>query len=309
MIFLRLSFHLKIIYHEVHMKKMIRIFTVLCLALVTGLFHIQTLHAEMVIKAWGQGYSNTFILGLNNAIGSAINVYTLKDTESSIVHHTGSFNGINYDMLEVVPSETTFIKVDYMGHAEWLNNIYDWGLISEGYVRAGGINANYYAWHTNPNHGQPVGGLRMAGQWTYFRGDINIPVYGSGYTTAYWDRTGLMKLVYSGEDVVHDTGWIGEKVESECALSGSYTYIVDGERKDLTEGNGWYAYHTNDYAFSCLAQKEDGTYYLISFWNGMPDEKVTEFLEGLDVYNAIRLDGGTSTSMCYETDVVKEAES
>ena len=70
----------------------------------------------------------------------------------------------------------------------------------------------------------------------------------------------------------------------------------------------WYAYHSNDYAFSCLAQKEDGTYYLISFWNGMRDEKVQDFLVGLDAYNAIRLDGGTSTSMVYETDVVQEAE-
>ena len=78
--------------------------------------------------------------------------------------------------------------------------------------------------------------------------------------------------------------------------------------KDLTDGYGGYVYHSNDYAFSCLAQREDGTYYLISFWNGMRDEKVQDFLLGLDVYNAIRLDGGTSTSMCYETDLVEEAE-
>lgn len=69
-----------------------------------------------------------------------------------------------------------------------------------------------------------------------------------------------------------------------------------------------YVYHTNDYAFSCLAQREDGTYYLINFWNGMRDEKIQDFLEELDVYNAIRLDGGTSTSMCYETDYVIEEE-
>ena len=78
--------------------------------------------------------------------------------------------------------------------------------------------------------------------------------------------------------------------------------------KDLTDGYGWYVYHSNDYTFSCLAQREDGTYYLISCWNGMRDEKVQDFLLGLDVYNAIRLDGGTSTSMCYETDLVEEAE-
>ena len=41
----------------------------------------------------------------------------------------------------------------------------------------------------------------------------------------------------------------------------------------------------------------------------MRDEKVQDFLEELDVYNAIRLDGGTSTSMCYEDELVKEAES
>ncbi len=288
------------------MKRLNKIIAVLCIGLVTILSHTLTANAEMVNKAWGQGSSNTYILGLNNAVGSAINIYTLKDTGPSIIHHTGNYNGINYDMLEVMPSETTFVKVDYMGYAEWLNNLYDWGLVSEGYIRAGGINANYYAWHTNPNYGQPVGGVRMAGEWTKFRGEPNVPDYGSGYATAYWDRTGLMKLVYSGEDAVNDTGWIGEKVESECAVSGSYTYIVNGERKDLTDGYGWYAYHSNDYAFSCLAQKEDGTYFLISFWNGMRDENVQNFLLDLDVYNAIRLDGGTSTSMCYEEDLIIE---
>ncbi len=289
------------------MKKTGKLFAALLLTLSAAGAHTLNTEAELVRKAWGQGYSNTFILGFNNTIGSAVNIYTLEGTEGDIVHHTGTFNGINYDMLEVKPSETTFVKMDYMGHAEWLSDIYDWGLLSEGYVRAGGINANYYSWHTNPNVGQPVGGLRMAGKWTYFWDDPNIPEYGSGYCTAYWDRTGNMKLVYSGEDI-NGGGWVGEKVESENALSGSYTYIVDGQRKDLTGGAGFYAYHYNDYAFSCLAQKEDGTYYLISFWNGMRDEKVQDFLLDLDVYNAIRLDGGTSTSMCYETDVVKEAE-
>ncbi|MBQ9327149.1 MAG: phosphodiester glycosidase family protein [Solobacterium sp.] len=283
--------------------------TAVCMGIAVMSFHLRTVEAELVEKAWGQGSSNTFILGLNNAVGSAVNIYTLKGTESTILHHTGNYNGVNYDMLEVVPSETTFIKVDYMGYAEWLNDIYDWGLISEGYVRAGGINANYYSWITNPNHGQPVGGVRMAGKWTDFRGEPNLPDYGSGYVTAYWDRTGLMRLVYSGENVVEGTTeWIGEKVESECAVSGSYTYLVDGERNDLTDGYGWYEYHHNDYAFCCLAQKEDGTYYLISFWNGMRDENVQDFLLSLGVANALRLDGGTSTSMVYEDSVVKEAE-
>ncbi|MBQ6222540.1 MAG: phosphodiester glycosidase family protein [Solobacterium sp.] len=290
------------------MKRLMKIMMILCVGLFTMMSHTLDVKAELVKKAWGQGYSNTFILGFNNTVGSAVNIYTLKDTESSIIHHIGNYNGVNYDMLEVMPSETTFIKADYMGYAEWLSDIYDWGLISEGYIRAGGINANYYSWHTQPNAGQPVGGVRLAGKWTHFRGEPNIPDYGSGYSTAYWDRTGLMKLVYSGEDVVNGTGWIGEKVESECAVSGSYTYIVDGEKKDLTGGYGWYAYHSNDYAFSCLAQKEDGTYYLISFWNGMRDEKVQDFLTELDVYNAIRLDGGTSTSMCYEEDLVEEVD-
>ncbi len=290
------------------MKNLIKTAAVFCTVLVTAASHTSTVNAEMVHKAWGQGSSNTYILGFNNAVGSAVNIYTLRDTESSIVHRTGNYNGINYDMLEVKPSETTFIKVDYMGYAEWLNDIYDWGLVSEGYTRAGGINANYYSWITNPNHGQPVGGVRMAGEWTDFRGEPNVPDYGSGYVTAYWDRTGLMQLVYSGEDAVNGTGWIGEKVESECAVSGSYTYIVNGERKDLTDGYGWYEYHSNDYAFCCLAQKKDGTYLLISFWNGMRDNNIQDFLLEQDVYNAIRLDGGTSTSMCYEEDLVEEAE-
>ena len=40
----------------------------------------------------------------------------------------------------------------------------------------------------------------------------------------------------------------------------------------------------------------------------MRDQNVQDFLLGLDVYNAVRLDGGTSTSMCYEDEMVREAE-
>ena len=40
----------------------------------------------------------------------------------------------------------------------------------------------------------------------------------------------------------------------------------------------------------------------------MRDENVQDFLLSLGVANALRLDGGTSTSMVYEDSVVKEAE-
>ncbi|MBR2768271.1 MAG: phosphodiester glycosidase family protein [Solobacterium sp.] len=289
------------------MKKLAKIAAVFCVGVVSIASRTRTVNAETIKKSWGQGSSNTFILGFNNAVGSAVNIYTMKDSDPSIIHHTGNYNGVNYEMLEVTPSETTFVKMDYIGRPDMLDAIYDWGLLSEGYVRAGGINANYYSWITNPNYGQPVGGLRMAGKWTYFHSHQNLPEYGSGFVTAYWDRFGPMKLVYHGQDVATGAGWVGEKVESECALSGSYTYLVDGERKDLTGGYGWYSYHSNDYGFTCLAQKKDGTFLLICFWNGMRDEKVQDFLLEQDAYNAIRLDGGTSTCMVYEDALVKEA--
>ena len=81
------------------MKKLINLTAIICTGLVMVLSHTLTVKAELIRKAWGQGSSNTYILGLNNAVGSAINVYTLKGTEASVIHHTGNYNGINYDML------------------------------------------------------------------------------------------------------------------------------------------------------------------------------------------------------------------
>ncbi|MBR3347776.1 MAG: hypothetical protein IKG37_11920 [Solobacterium sp.] len=91
------------------MKKRMKQMAVACTVLTAMAFQTRTAEAELVKRAWGQGSSNTYILGLNNAVGSAVNIYTLNGTESSIIHHTGNFNGINYDMLEVKPSETTFV--------------------------------------------------------------------------------------------------------------------------------------------------------------------------------------------------------
>lgn len=60
------------------MKKSMKITAALCALLGTAVSNTLQVNAELVKKAWGQGSSNTFILGLNNAVGSAVNIYTLK---------------------------------------------------------------------------------------------------------------------------------------------------------------------------------------------------------------------------------------
>ena len=234
---------------------------------------------------------------LSRDITTAINVYT-DGTVQEVFHETGMLEGIQYDILRVVPSEHLIELVDEE-------------TLAAGYEYAGGINGGFFRL-TGKEYGRPVGAVRRKNTWTKWQGEENTPAYGSGFATAYFTGDtmqlkyhGWQKGVWTGdEDWTYEYGYM---INAENGISGSYTYIVDGEAKDITgDDYGIIDYRTFGRAATIFAQNTKHEYMLIEIFGVVDDKKILKFLQSLDTLNALRMDGGISTQMVYIPKYVAE---
>ena len=270
-------------------------------------FSFVPVYAREITYSWDE---ETRTETLRRKVPTAINVYT-DGTAEDITHEEGELDGVIYDILRVNPSEHTRVQVDYNEVPQDLDQLSDPEILDQGFLYAGGINGGYFSTATS-NYGQPVGAVRRNNEWTAWYRIKNTPAYGNGFATAYIDH-GNLALEYHGWA---DCKWNGDdlwdwqngyKIDAEYAISGSYTWFKDGVRQDITGGaHGGIDYRTYGRAVTILAQKKDRQFLLITIFGSLDDQTIGDFLERLDVYNALRLDGGGSTQMVYETDLVKE---
>ena len=263
-------------------------------------------HAEEIENAWDE---DSRVHTLRRRVATAINVYTDK-TEEAITHEEGVYENVIYDILRVNPSEHTFLQVDYRETPGYVNELKDPETIAKGFAYAGGINAGYFS-NADYEYGKPVGAVRRNNDWAVWNGEQLTPAYGNGFATAYLNGD-TMKLKYHGwaknfwfGDKLW-TWWNGYSIDADFAVSGSFTYYADGVQQDITNGDrGEVDYRTFGRAVTILAQKPDKQYLLITFYGTVAEDRLLSFLTLQGVSEAIRLDGGGSTQMVYETDLVK----
>ena len=268
-----------------------------------------TVNAEEVTYSWDE---DTRVPSLRRKVATAINVYTDGNSDD-ITHEEGVLDGVIYDILRVTPTEHTKVQVDYNEQPQYLDQLTDPETLDNGYLYAGGINAGYFS-NSDSNFGMPTGAVRRNNEWTNWYEIKNTPAYGNGFVTAYINDDDL-SLKYHGWASGRwngDDSWnwrTGYSIDSEYAVSGSYTYFADGIQQDLTDGAyGDINYRTYGRAVTILAQKEDKQFLLITIYGSLDEEIIVDFLTSLDVYDAIRMDGGGSTQMVYETTLVKEIQ-
>jgi hypothetical protein len=276
---------------------------------ICGLFsHTLPVHAEEVCNSWDETKRVHF---LRRKIPTAINIYT-DGTEQNVLHEKGLIDEIQYDILRVIPTEHTFLQVDYSEYPVFLNELKDYNTIAQGYQYAGGVNAGYFS-NTEYEYGRPVGAVRRHNAWTWWNGQENTPAYGSGYATAYFtgDDMWIRYHGWAWNDWQGDDSWrwwTGYTINAENGISGSYTYFVDGVEMDITGGaGGMINYRNYGRAVTIFAQNDEKEYLLFTIYGTLPEERIREVLRELHVVNAIRMDGGGSAQMVYETELVKEA--
>ncbi len=287
----------------------LRSLTAVCLSAVIAGISILPVHAEEIQNAWDE---ETRVHVLRRRVATAINVYT-DGTSDDITHEQGMVDGVIYDILRVNPNDHTFLQVDYTGTPGFVNELKDETRIEEGYQYAGGINAGYFS-TADDNYGQPVGAVRRNDAWSTWQNEPCTPAYGNGFATAYIDGDDL-ELKYHGWKAGQwhpDQAWqwwTGYRIDADYAVSGSFTYFADGTPQDITNGDhGGINYRTFGRAVTILAQKENRQFLLITFYGTLAEDAIQQFLSDLDVYDAIRFDGGGSTQMVYDTDYVETIE-
>lgn len=264
--------------------------------------------AKEIVNCWDETRKAHY---LRRKISSAINVYAKEGTTPRVKHETGVLAGVEYDVLRIDPDKDTFLQVDYSETPTYLNALVDESLLSDGYVRVGGINAGYFN-NTTVDYGRPVGAVRTHNEWTTWHGQLNTPAYGSGYATAYFN-TYDMEIRYHGWKNNRWQGdhiwswWTGYLIDAENAVSGSYTYFVDGKEADITRGEvSGINYHRYGRALTILAQNAQKQFLLLEFYGTISDAYVLQFLRENQVTDAIRLDGGGSCQMVYDDELVNQ---
>ncbi|MCR5229234.1 MAG: SH3 domain-containing protein [Solobacterium sp.] len=274
-------------------------------ALITA-FAVFPVRAEQIEYSWDE---ETRVSMLRRKVATAVNVYT-DGKADDITHEEGMLDGVLYDILRVTPSGHTFLQVDYSETPQYLDELIDPNTVARGYKYAGGINAGYFS-TADYNYGQPVGAVRRNNEWTTWQGSPNTPAYGNGFATAYIDGNDLT-LRYHGWSWGFWHGdsswqwWSGYNIDADYAVSGSFTYYADGTRQDLTNGAfGSVDYRKYGRAVTILAQRPDKQFLLITIFGTVPENRIADFLGELGVSDAIRMDGGGSTQMVYETSLVK----
>lgn len=248
--------------------------------------------------------------GLRREVSTALNIYT-DGTEKNIFHESGILESAQYDILRVIPTEHTFLQVDYSEEPVFLNELADQKTVDSGYFYAGGINAGFFQL-TGSEAGRPSGAVRRKNSWALWHGEECAPSYGSGFATAYFTGSEMSLRYHGWHNGVWegDDGWTfesGYQIDAENGISGSYTYFADGKAADITGGDrGMVDYRKFGRAATIFAQNEKHEYLLIEIFGNVSDEKITEFLSSLNAVNALRMDGGVSTQMVYVRRYVKE---
>ena len=276
-----------------------------CILLVSAI----PIQAEEITNAWDE---TSRIHQLRRPVPTAISVYT-DGTSQDIIHEQDVIQGVSYDLLRVSPSEHTVLQIDYSETPLFLNELRDASLEDQGFHYAGGINGGFFS-NTDYEYGRPVGAVRKNNSWVLWNGEECTPAYGSGYATAYFEGDSMW-LKYHGWQNGQWLGdnlwtWEGYSINMQNGITGAYTYYANGEPVDITsDTEPAVDYRGYGRALTIFAQDAEKQYLLINIYGTLPEETVYELLNSWNVINALRLDGGGSAQMVYETEYVQETNS
>ena len=260
-------------------------------------------------------------LTLSRKIPTMISVYTKSGTVPNIQKVSGTYGSTTYQALKILPTGDggTFLQVDHAYSdsdktPKMMNNIYDKSLTADNnYYWVAAINASFFNNNASSSeYGAPIGAVISGGIQNYKPYNDNWqgkPLYGSGYTTAFWNKNGAMKLSYEGwkngkyyryagdtSPVTWDDGQTWSYTEG---VSGAYSLYVDGTRADLGLSDSIYKSGTYT-ATTLFGQRADGTYVmLVDNSNLTVNQQAALMHDQLGCTSVIRMDGGGSSQMAY----------
>lgn len=263
----------------------------------------------------------------SRAVSTMISVYSKQGTYPSASLKIDAYDDVLYHYLIVTPSDTTVVKLDYAGDTpKTLNNMVDSDLTENGWWFVGSVNGGFFTNSDDyPGYGYPTGAVRTDGEWQTWTNSSGeswdlIPDHNEGYVTAYWTG-GDLQLSYNGWDrsLFNQWGqignWFGEitkETNYENALSGSYSLFANGEEVNLSpvSASATSTYWNYGRSVTLFGQLADGRYVLLTTVGTCRGNEQIALLnhvaerENSTMEDAIRLDGGGSTQMCFDQGLI-----
>ncbi|NCB32982.1 MAG: hypothetical protein EOM64_03705 [Erysipelotrichia bacterium] len=264
----------------------------------------------------------------SRAVSTMISVYAKRGTCPSASVNIDAYDDLIYHYMIVTPTDSTFVQLDYSGDTpKTLNNFVDTELTNGNYWFIGSINGGFF---TNsdeyPGYGYPTGAVRCDSTWQTWTNSSGesydlIPDHNGGYVTAYWTGADMV-LSYNGWDrsLFNQWGqienWFGDitrETSYQNALSGSYSLFANGEEINLSPVSAMATsvYWNYSRSVTLFAQLTDGRYVLLTTEGTCRGDEEIALLkhvaerENSAVEDAVRLDGGGSTQMCFDKGLVK----
>lgn len=265
------------------------------------------------------GFSSMGQKKLNTPVETAINIYCRKFTVPDITFQDGTWNGGWLKVLKVQLDDDTIVRLDDAGEKPLpLDQIQNAGLRKNGWYRVCGINAGFFNAH-EPEYGRASGAVREDGSFVKWQSEEMAPAYGSGNATVYFNEDGHLRLVYHGWK---NGAWMPEKdaewsydektddftyhIPETFGVSGAYTLLINGKRVWLGRSHSIYWNASKASPVTLFGETGDHSLLLVIAEKAGGGEMECELMKQLGAVNAIRMDGGTSTSMVWDKGLVRK---
>lgn len=236
-------------------------------------------------------------------MATAFFAYARKGTIPRAEYVETTFEGCPVHYMIIHPDNDTMVDLSYAGdRPAYINDLVNQHVLNDGYELIGGMSGGYFDNHSLSDiYGKPIGAVLVnwSDRFALYKGAECSPAKGRGYLTAYSDGY-CLDIVDEYDDYFYQS-WAGHPYM--WAVSGGYRLTKD--RKACNDGAAANGRFNSREAAAMLGRRADGAFiYAVCLTPGLTGAQQTQFMLKLQAADSIVLDGGGTTHMMVNLQLV-----